>query len=80
MAPPPVDDAEQNARTAGLDEHFADICAAAAAPYVRVHHPLRDSAVWMREVRAGDGAHPGAAGYQEMAALIGPRWREWLAR
>ncbi|MFX0573562.1 GDSL-type esterase/lipase family protein [Nocardia nepalensis] len=78
VAPPPIDDAEQNARTAALDERFADICAAAAVPYVRVHHQLRDSAVWMREVRAGDGAHPGAAGYDELAALVGPQWREWL--
>ncbi|MEV5836660.1 GDSL-type esterase/lipase family protein [Nocardia sp. NPDC052112] len=80
VAPPPIDDAEQNARTAGLDGHFADICATAAIPYVRVHQPLRDSAVWMGEVRAGDGAHPGAAGYDELAALIRPHWREWLAR
>ncbi|MEV6334345.1 GDSL-type esterase/lipase family protein [Nocardia vinacea] len=79
VAPPPIDDAEQNARTAALDEYFAEICAAAAVPYVRVHQPLRDSAVWMREVRAGDGAHPGAAGYDELAALIHPHWREWLA-
>lgn len=79
VAPPPIDDAEHNARTAGLDERFAAICTAAAVPYVPVHQPLRDSAVWMREVRAGDGAHPGGAGYDELAALIGPSWREWLA-
>ncbi|MET8875781.1 hypothetical protein [Nocardia sp. NPDC004604] len=40
---------------------------------------MRDGAVWMREVRAGDGAHPGAAGYDELAAIIGSHWREWLA-
>ncbi|WP_433757791.1 GDSL-type esterase/lipase family protein [Nocardia sp. CA-135398] len=80
VAPPPIDDTEQNTRSAALDEYFAEICAAAAVPYARIHQPLRDSAVWMREVRAGDGAHPGAAGYDELAALIRPYWREWLAR
>lgn len=79
VAPPPVDDDEQNARTALLDERFARICLEASAPYVPVHQPLRDSAVWMDEVRTGDGAHPMAAGYDRIAALIEPRWRGWLS-
>ncbi|BDT93418.1 hypothetical protein IFM12275_33940 [Nocardia sputorum] len=79
VAPPPIADEEHNARTAALDERFARVCAASGVPYVRVHQPLRDNAVWGAEVRAGDGAHPGAAGYAEIAALIAPRWRAWLA-
>ncbi|MEV0760033.1 GDSL-type esterase/lipase family protein [Nocardia sp. NPDC050435] len=78
VAPPPVDDAAHNARTAELDERFAAICAAAEVPYLRVHTALRESAVWMREVRAGDGAHPGAAGYDALAALALPQWLAWL--
>ncbi|MGW4714936.1 DUF459 domain-containing protein [Nocardia sp. NPDC004260] len=80
VAPPPIADDEHNARTAALDERFAQVCAASEVPYVRVHQPLRDSAVWAAEVRAGDGAHPGAAGYEELAALIAPQWRAWLSR
>ena len=79
VAPPPVDDAEQNSRTALLDERFARICLDVSVPYVPVHQPLRDSAVWMHEVRTGDGAHPGAGGYDEIAALIAPHWRDWLS-
>ncbi|MEV6390880.1 DUF459 domain-containing protein [Nocardia xishanensis] len=79
VAPPPIDDDAHNARTARLDERFAEICAAAGTPYVRVHHELRANEVWMREVRAGDGAHPGAGGYDAIAALILPAWREWLS-
>ncbi|MFI9412013.1 DUF459 domain-containing protein [Nocardia gamkensis] len=79
VAPPPIADDEHNARTAALDERFAQVCARSEVPYVRVHQPLRASAVWAAEVRAGDGAHPGAAGYDELAALIAPRWRAWLA-
>ncbi|MBF6334861.1 G-D-S-L family lipolytic protein [Nocardia abscessus] len=80
VAPPPIADAEHNARTAALDERFARVCAAADVPYVRVHQPLRGNPVWCAEVRAGDGAHPGAAGYDEMAALIAPDWHAWLSR
>ncbi|MEU3184011.1 GDSL-type esterase/lipase family protein [Streptomyces sp. NPDC006923] len=79
VAPPPVDDPAHNARTALLDERFARVCHDASVPYVPVHRPLLDSAVWMREVRAGDGAHPGAGGYDEIAALVAPRWRDWLS-
>ncbi|MBF6469165.1 G-D-S-L family lipolytic protein [Nocardia beijingensis] len=79
VAPPPIADEEHNARTAALDERFARVCAASGVPYARVHQPLRDNAVWSAEVRAGDGAHPGAAGYAELAALIVPQWRAWLA-
>ncbi|MFD0360465.1 GDSL-type esterase/lipase family protein [Nocardia sp. GCM10030253] len=80
VAPPPIDDVEHNARTAALDERFAEICAAEGVPYVRIHQQLRESAVWMREVRDGDGAHPGAAGYDELAASVAPQWWEWLSR
>jgi acyl-CoA thioesterase I len=79
VAPPPVGDAEQNARTALLDERFARICRDASVPYIPVHQPLRDNAVWMHEVHTGDGAHPGAGGYDELTALIEPRWRDWLS-
>ncbi|WP_406268207.1 GDSL-type esterase/lipase family protein [Nocardia sp. NBC_00881] len=80
VAPPPIDDAEHNVRTAALDERFARTCATAQVPYVRIHQQLRANQVWAGEVRAGDGAHPGAAGYEEMTALIAPLWREWLSR
>ena len=32
--------------------------------------------VWMAEVSAGDGAHPGAAGYAKLAALV-DGWECW---
>jgi acyl-CoA thioesterase I len=30
------------------------------------------------EVAAGDGAHPGAAGYADIADLVRPHWLRWL--
>ncbi|MGK8502442.1 DUF459 domain-containing protein [Nocardia asiatica] len=80
VAPPPIADDEHNARIAALDARFARVCAAADVPYAPVHQPLRGNPVWSAEVRAGDGAHPAAAGYDEMAALIAPHWHAWLSR
>ncbi|RKN34960.1 GDSL-type esterase/lipase family protein [Streptomyces hoynatensis] len=77
--PPPVAEAAHAARTARLDEEFARVCRDRAVPYVPVHASLLRSAVWMREVREGDGAHPGAAGYGELAARLAPHWRAWLS-
>ncbi|AVT28810.1 G-D-S-L family lipolytic protein [Plantactinospora sp. BC1] len=78
VGPPPVDDDAQNVRLASLDDAFARTCREAGVPYVAVQSSLRKSAVWTREVRTGDGAHPGSAGYDEITALITPRWRAWL--
>ncbi|GJF31266.1 hypothetical protein KNE206_39660 [Kitasatospora sp. NE20-6] len=79
VGPPPVPDAGQNARTAALDEQFAVVCAEAGVPYVPVLPSLLASEVWMREVRAGDGAHPSAGGYEVFAGLVAPRWRAWIS-
>jgi acyl-CoA thioesterase-1 len=79
VGPPPVDDPAQNERTAGLDAAFAGVCRARGVPYVGVLTPLLASVVWMREVAAGDGAHPGAAGYRALAALVRPAWDDWIA-
>ncbi|MFE2915840.1 GDSL-type esterase/lipase family protein [Kitasatospora indigofera] len=78
VSPPPVADAAHSARTALLDERFALVCRAAGVPYVSVHRALSGNAVWLHEVTAGDGAHPGADGYREFAALVAPHWDSWL--
>ncbi|QDP82676.1 G-D-S-L family lipolytic protein [Nocardia otitidiscaviarum] len=78
VAPPPIADAAHTDRIAALDERFAAHCDAVGVPYVRAHQPLRDNRVWMAEVAAGDGAHPGAAGYDEFAELLAPHWLRWL--
>ncbi|GGV19550.1 lysophospholipase [Kitasatospora herbaricolor] len=79
VSPPPVADPAHSARTALLDEDFARVCRTAGVPYVSVHRALSESAVWMRQVTLGDGAHPGAEGYEEYATLLDPHWRAWLA-
>ncbi|MER5861725.1 GDSL-type esterase/lipase family protein [Kitasatospora sp. NPDC002040] len=79
VAPPPVADLDHRARTALLDAEFVGVCRAAGVPYIQVHQPLSTNPVWLEEIRLDDGAHPGAAGYDEITALIAPHWDTWLA-
>ncbi|WP_328290321.1 GDSL-type esterase/lipase family protein [Nocardia aurantiaca] len=79
VAPPPNVDDEHNARLLVLDRRYADLCEEAGVPYLRAHQPLRENRIWMRDIAAGDGYHPGAAGYDEFAALLAPYWLLWLA-
>ncbi|PRY10464.1 GDSL-type esterase/lipase family protein [Kineococcus rhizosphaerae] len=80
VGPPAVDDEAQNERSAVLDAGFARVCAAAGVAYVPVLEHLRADAVWRREVRDGDGAHPAAAGYERLARLVEPAWRGFVHR
>jgi lysophospholipase L1-like esterase len=79
VGPPAVADDDHNERTAALDDRFAHHCADRGVPYVPVVRALAADPDWMREVAAGDGAHPGAAGYTVLADLVRPHWQEWLA-
>lgn len=70
VGPAPVDDAEQNRRLQDLTDAFAEACRERDTPFVHVLMPLLESATWMSEMAAGDGAHPGAAGYDAIARLL----------
>ena len=81
IGPPPVaDDAPQNGRIGRLSLAYNEICAALGVPYLDIHAALLRSQVWRTEAMAGDGAHPAAAGYAAMAALIlvWPAWQAWV--
>ncbi len=76
IGPPPNADAEQNIRTRRLSHLFAKIAQNEDAPFLSVFDQLATDEVWMSEVRAGDGAHPGTAGYARLAALVAA-WPNW---
>ena len=80
VGPPPVEDAGHNARIAYLSAEFQSTSRNLGIPYLDVFTPLSGSAVWVREVAQGDGAHPGARGYGELASLVEawPAWRVWF--
>ncbi len=83
VGPPPVIDAgaAHTRRTLHLADAMAALCRARHIPFVATTRDLSDDPVWTREAMAGDGAHPGAGGYQTLAGLVlaGP-WHAWIAR
>jgi len=75
-------DTEQNSRTTRLLEQFEKICLEMDIPYLDIFTPLKTSNIWLQEAEAYDGAHPRAAGYQEIANLVqnwSSGWRSWFA-
>ncbi|MHA7303899.1 GDSL-type esterase/lipase family protein [Arthrobacter sp. TMN-49] len=76
--PPAVDDERHNERIVALDASMAVECDRQSVPYFSVVRQLQGHGVWRREVRDGDGAHPGAAGYEALATLLRPAWDKWL--
>jgi acyl-CoA thioesterase I len=79
LGPAPVDDLEQNRRIHNLSVSFAEVCAEREVPFVSVIEPLLASLVWMEQVAIGDGAHPGAGGYDVLARLVlDGGWLDWL--
>lgn len=79
VGPPPVADAATNGRIESLSARLAALCADRAVPFLDTFAHLSRSTAWMREVTAGDGAHPGAGGYADLAALI-ESWEPWASR
>ena len=80
VGPPPISDADVNARVAALIPELQAVCRVLSMPFLDVFGVLQSSAVWVSEASANDGAHPGRGGYQALAALVDrwPPWRAWL--
>lgn len=82
VGPPPVADAGDAhlRRALELADGMAAVCRARQVPFVPTTRALADDPVWNAEALAGDGAHPGAAGYRGLAELVlaGP-WAAWIA-
>lgn len=76
VSPPPTSDEERHPRVKVLAEHFSALCQELNIPYLDVFNLLLNSSIWMTEVEAGDGAHPDAAGYEELAQLV-QTWSAW---
>lgn len=78
VGPPPANDAAHADRIAALSERFALVCERRSVPYVPVVGELRRTGPWLAEARAGDGAHPSAGGYAQLAALVREPFLAWL--
>ncbi|UNX54001.1 GDSL-type esterase/lipase family protein [Georgenia sp. TF02-10] len=78
VGPPPRPDVDPGA-LAALSVAFADVCQRRHVPYVETYEPLRTHEQWHADVAAGDGRHPGQAGYGLLAWLVLHNgWHDWL--
>lgn len=79
IGPAPVDDAQQNERIQALSASFLEVCLNAGVRFIGVIEQLLATELWMTQVMVGDGAHPGAEGYDALADLIlAAGWTDWL--
>jgi lysophospholipase L1-like esterase len=80
VGPPPVADPDHTSRVRILSKAFADICEELGVPYLPVVDALLAAPAWLGEVRGGDGFHPSAKGYAELARLVlrSDAWHRWV--
>jgi acyl-CoA thioesterase I len=76
--PPPAEDGHR-ARVRQLSTDMAIACTDRAVPFVDLATPLDTDENWLGELAAGDGNHPGTAGYRRLAGLIRPAFISWAA-
>ena len=79
VGPPPTADDGQNALVARLSAALAELAGQLDVPFIELYEPLSRDERYRREMAEGGGAHPGAAGYARIAAVVeaSPRW--WFA-
>jgi acyl-CoA thioesterase I len=79
VGPPPAPYDRLNASVAELSAAFADVCVRRGVPYVDTFTPLVAHEEWLTDLAAGDGVHPGQAGYGLLAWLVlHGGWHTWL--
>jgi lysophospholipase L1-like esterase len=79
IGPAAIDDEDANKRIVELSAAFGECCDQRGAIFIPLAEGLLRSHLWRREVAAGDGAHPGAYGYMEIARLVlAAGWLDWL--
>jgi len=79
VGPPPSQDADRNEHIQELSTAFADVCDRRGVPFVDCYSPLATHEQWFADLAAGDGRHPGQAGYGLIAWLVlHGGWHAWL--
>ncbi len=79
VGPPPSSDDDLNASLQVLVDAQADVCSRRGVTYVDCFRPLLGHDQWHSDLAAGDGSHPGQAGYGLIAWLVlHAGWQSWL--
>lgn len=80
VGPTPTLDGELNIRIQGLSQAQADVCTRRGVPFVECYQPLIGHDQWRADLAAGDGRHPGQAGYGLVAWLVlHGGWSPWMS-
>jgi acyl-CoA thioesterase I len=79
VGPPAIGDSELDPRTRELDRSLGDCAGSCGVAYVSLFGSLAGDRVWLAEVRAGDGAHPGPGGYQRYFEIVRDPLTSFLA-
>jgi lysophospholipase L1-like esterase len=77
VGPSPISDEARGREIKTLSDAFCSICESEGVPFLDVFDQLLASEAWMGEITAGDGAHPGARGYDALARIV-REWSGWL--
>lgn len=79
VGPPPVLDPATNERLKVVVDAERDVCERRGVPFVDCFDPLVGHEQWYADLGAGDGIHPGQAGYGLLAWLVlHGGWYRWL--
>ncbi|MGB5952802.1 MAG: GDSL-type esterase/lipase family protein [Ornithinimicrobium sp.] len=79
VGPAPSLDSDLNVRIQTLAAAQADVCQRRGVPFVDCYAPLVEHDQWLSDLSAGDGTHPGQAGYGLIAWLVlHYGWHRWL--
>ena len=80
IGPPPTGDTELNERVKHLSDRQSALCDDLSIPFLSPWERLLADDTWLRDIEAGDGAHPNSGGYAVLAELImeWPPWRAWV--
>lgn len=78
VGPPPVVWDDVNERIRARSQDIARVCRAEGVPFVPTFDALIPGGAWMRDVAAGDGAHPGPDGYAQFTEVISGPVLDWL--
>jgi acyl-CoA thioesterase I len=79
VGPPPWADRSWHGALRGISEAERDVCERRGVPFVDCFEPLIAHDQWYADLEAGDGVHPGQAGYGLLAWLVlHCGWSAWL--